>query len=250
MSQFRDPEFEFSRRTMLAAGAGGVVWTTLLARLFQLQVLDGDRYADLAAENRVKLELAPPRRGRILDRFGTPLASHRRAGRVTMVGEQVGDAAATLRRISELIDLPEARQERILRDVARQQSFVPVIVAEELTYEDFARMNVHAVGLPGVRVEMASTRSYPRGRDFAHVLGYVARASERDLTRLTEGASNNETELIRRLFKHPDMRTGRLGIEYLAEDWLSGTVGRRRICLLYTSPSPRDQRGSRMPSSA
>ena len=26
--------------------------------------------------------------------------------------------------------------------------------------------------------------------------------------------------------------------------------GKERICLLYTSPSPRDQRGSRMPSSA
>ena len=26
--------------------------------------------------------------------------------------------------------------------------------------------------------------------------------------------------------------------------------GNRYICLLYTSPSPRDQRGSRMPSSA
>ena len=29
-----------------------------------------------------------------------------------------------------------------------------------------------------------------------------------------------------------------------------GISGRRYICLLYTSPSPRDQRGSRMPSSA
>ena len=27
-------------------------------------------------------------------------------------------------------------------------------------------------------------------------------------------------------------------------------ITRRLICLLYTSPSPRDQRGSRMPSSA
>ena len=30
-------------------------------------------------------------------------------------------------------------------------------------------------------------------------------------------------------------------------DWIGK---RQRICLLYTSPSPRDQRGSRMPSSA
>jgi penicillin-binding protein 2 len=58
-----------------------------------------------------------------------------------------------------------------------------VIVANELSYEDFARMNVHAVELPGVQVEMALTRSYPRGRDFAHVLGYVARASQDDLER-------------------------------------------------------------------
>ena len=28
------------------------------------------------------------------------------------------------------------------------------------------------------------------------------------------------------------------------------TVDARSVCLLYTSPSPRDQRGSRMPSSA
>ena len=37
--------------------------------------------------------------------------------------------------------------------------------------------------------------------------------------------------------------------------WLKGkqhllVINRRDICLLYTSPSPRDQRGSRMPSSA
>ena len=31
---------------------------------------------------------------------------------------------------------------------------------------------------------------------------------------------------------------------------LAGFDGNNKICLLYTSPSPRDQRGSRMPSSA
>lgn len=225
----RDLGVEFSRRTMLAAGAGGVVWTALLARLFQLQVLKGDEYASLAAENRVKLELAPPERGRILDRFGVPLASHRRAGRVTLVRERVGDIDATLNRISDLIDLPDERRARILQKARRQPGFVPTIVAAELTYEDFARMQVHAVDLPGVEVTQASTRSYPRGRDFAHVLGYVARASEKDLTRLTDGAGVNQTEHLRRLFKHPDMRTGREGIERVSEEWLRGTAGRRRV---------------------
>ncbi len=225
----RDLSVEFSRRTMLAAGAGTLVWGTLLARLFHLQVLEGDKFASLAAENRVKLELAPPARGRILDRFGMPLASHRRAGRITLVREQVGDLKATLAKIANLVDLPIERQERILSKALGQPSFVPTIVAAELTYEDFARMNVHAVDLPGVQVEMAATRSYPRGRDFAHVLGYVARASEKDLTRLTEGTSVTQAEQLRRLFKHPDMRTGREGIERVSEEWLRGTVGQRRV---------------------
>lgn len=220
---------EWTRRNIMAASGVGLVWTALLGRLFQLQVLESDKYESLAADNRVKLELAPPTRGRILDRFGVSLASHRQAGRVTLVPEQVDDMKQTLARIADLVDLPLERQERILRDAQRQPGFVPVIVAAELTYEDFARMNVHEVELPGVHVEMAKTRSYPRGRDFAHVLGYVARASEKDLERLTQGGSVDQAKQLRRLFKHPDMRTGREGIERVSEDWLRGTVGKVRV---------------------
>ena len=225
----RDLGVEFSRRTIVAAGAVGTIWTVLMARMFQLQVLAGDKYADLAAENQVRLDLAPPVRGRIFDRFGMELASHRNAGRVTLVRERAGDLEDTLARIAQLIDLPPERQARILRKAQSQPGFVPTIVAAELTYEDFARMQVHAADLPGVDATQAATRSYPRGRDFAHVLGYVARASEKDLGRLTDGASLTQTEHLRRLFKHPDMRTGREGIERVAEDWLRGASGHKRV---------------------
>lgn len=233
MSAPRDFESMFTRRVAMAAGAGGVVWAGLIARLFQLQVVERERYTILAGENHVKLQLAPPRRGQILDRFGRPLASHRRAGRVTIVPEQVSDIPATLKAIGGLIDLPPARLERVLRDAQsarrRNAAFLPVIVQPELTYEDFARMNVHAAELPGVQVEMAATRSYPRGRDFAHVLGYVARASSDDIARLTEDMGEDERQQFRQLFLHPDMRTGRQGMERFAEEWLRGQPGHRRL---------------------
>lgn len=229
MADHRDLDELFSRRAFIAAGFGGAAFVGLSARLFQLQMLEGQRYKELASENSVKLELAPPRRGRILDRFGVPLAAHRQAGRITLVPERVGDLEATLSEIARHIDLPARRQASIIREAKRQREFVPILVASELTYEDFARMNIHAASLPGVAVEMAATRSYPRGRDFAHVLGYVARASERDLQRLTEGVAPQESQLVRRLFKHPDMRTGRNGIELYAEDWLRGEPGFHRL---------------------
>ena len=261
---------DHGRRLAIAAGAGAVVWAGLIGRFAQLQLMRGEEYRSLAEENRVRLDLAPPERGEILDRFGQPLASHRQAGRVTLVREQVGDVRAMLREIAKLIDLPPARQERIARDAAREAPFVSTLVARELTYEDFARMKLHAVELPGVTVEMGRTRSYPRGRDFAHVLGYVAKASQRDVVRLIgETVFPEEDEQgrrekfdalgidtsdhpavigrnlpegsdiqlkweatrrsLNRLYQHPDMRTGRSGIERVCDAWLTGTPGSQRV---------------------
>ncbi len=229
MSKRSSIEAEFSRRQIVAAAAGGLVWATLVARLFQLQLVERDKYGKLAENNRVKLVLAPPQRGQILDRFGRPLASHRQAGRVSVVPEQLDDPVKALAQVSRLINLSDTRAERVLEEIAanrrRRAGFVPVIVAQELSFEEFARMQIHAVGLDGVEVEMASTRSYPKGRDFAHVLGYVAKASDDDLTRLTEGLPEADIEPLRNLFRHPDMRTGRQGMERFAEAWLRGKPG-------------------------
>lgn len=183
MSGPRNPEMEFSRRAAIAAGGGGLLFSGLIARLFQLQILDGDKYQLAADENSVRLDLAPPRRGDIMDRFGRPLAAHRQAGRVSIVREQAGDVEAVLKEVARHIDLSPARAERILAETRRQAKFTPVIIASELSYEDFAKMSLRAPELPGVLVEMAVTRSYPRGRDFAHVLGYVAKANQTEINR-------------------------------------------------------------------
>ena len=222
-------EATFRRRAIIAAVGGGAAWSLLVGRLAQLQMGEGEKYKDLAKENRVRQDLATPIRGDILDRFGQPLAAHRQAGRISIIREQAEDLEGVLQAIARIVDLPPERQARIIRDARRQAAFLPTEVIRELTYEEFARMSVHAVKLPGVSVEMGLTRSYPRGRDFAHVLGYVARASERDLVRLTDGKTVEEATRLRRLYKHPDMRTGRSGIEFSCDDWLTGRAGQRRV---------------------
>lgn len=219
----------FSRRALIAAAGGSALFGGLIARLFQLQILEGEKYQTAAKENGIRSILAPPLRGQILDRFGRPLASHRQAGRASVVREQAGDVAATLREVAKHIDLPEDLQARIVRAASRRAAFEPTILARELSYEDFAKLSLRAPDIPGLVVEMAQTRSYPRGRDFAHVLGYVARASQDDMTRLTEDMGSDEGNALRRLFKHPDMRTGRSGVERFAEEWLRGEPGWRRV---------------------
>ncbi len=233
MARRQSPEANFERRLLLAMGAGSLVFATLVARLSQLQFLEADHYRKLAGENHVRLVLAPPERGEILDRFGRPLASQRQAGRVSVVPERLSDPAETLKQLGKFIDLPEDRVKRVLQDIqnnrVRRASFVPVTVVQELSYEEFARLRVRAVEMDGVDVQMASTRSYPRGRDFAHVLGYVARASSEDLTRMAEGRTGAELKTFEDLLRHPDIRVGRQGMERFAENWLRGRPGRRRV---------------------
>lgn len=233
MARRNSPEADFERRALLAMGVGGAVFATLIGRLSQLQFFEAEHYQKLAAENHIRLVLAPPQRGQILDRFARPLASQRQAGRVSVVPERLEDPQATLLQLSKFIDLPETRIKRVLGEIQtnrmRRASFVPVTVAQELSYEEFARLRVRAVEMDGVDVQMASTRSYPRGRDFAHVLGYVARASSDDLTRLAEGRSPEDLKTFEELLRHPDVRVGRQGMERFAEDWLRGRPGRRRV---------------------
>jgi penicillin-binding protein 2 len=229
MSLKRPIDGLFSRRALIAAGGGTAMFGGLIARLFQLQIMEHERFEVAAAENGVRLDLAPPQRGRILDRFGRPLAAHRQAGRVSIVREQANDLTGLMAELSKHLDISPERQARLISDARRQASFQPVTVKSELSYEDFSRLSVLAPSLPGLQVEMAATRSYPRGRDFAHVLGYVAKASEADLERLSEDTNAQERAAIRRLFKHPDMRTGRSGVERYAEDWLRGEAGFRKL---------------------
>src|SRR5205807_4077674 len=58
----------------LLAGGQAVLGGALAARMYQLQILDRDKYAVMAEENRISVRLLTPPRGRILDRFGAALA--------------------------------------------------------------------------------------------------------------------------------------------------------------------------------
>ncbi len=86
----------FTRRALLLMGGQVALLGALAARLYQVQVVDGGRYATLADENRISARLIAPPRGRMLDRFGTVVAGNRLNWRALLIAEQTTDATATL----------------------------------------------------------------------------------------------------------------------------------------------------------
>ncbi len=207
----------FSRRTaILSAGTLGL-FTLLTGRMFQLSVLQREQFAMLAEDNRINLQLVAPRRGRVYDRTGVELAKTTQNFRVLLVPEQAKDLRAVLGQLSQLITLSPQRIERILRDALHSKAFNPVLVAEGLGWDDFAKVNINAPDLPGVETDVGELRSYPFGAWLSHVLGYVAGVTDKDIEK--------EPELL----SLPGFRIGRSGVEKAADDALRGKPGAAQV---------------------
>lgn len=204
----------FTRRALLLGGGQLGLLALLGARLYQLQVVEAEKYVTLAEENRISLRLIAPPRGRILDRHGAPLAGNRENFRAMLVAEQAPDVQATLATFTELVPLSEAERARIERDTRRQRRFVPVNVREFLSWDDMARLEVNAPDLPGILIDRGATRLYPHGEEFAHVLGYVAPPAEADLEADPDP-----------LLAQPGVRIGRAGMEKVHDRALRGRAG-------------------------
>jgi len=201
---------------MLSAGTVGL-FALLTGRMFQLSVLQGDQFRMLAEDNRVNLQLLAPRRGRIFDRFGVELAVTAQNFRVLLVPEQTKDPLKTLEKLGTLIEISPYRLKRVLRDIKRSKAFNPVLVAEGLSWEDFAKININAPDLAGIEPNVGELRSYPFGPWLSHVLGYVAGVTDKDIEK--------EPELL----SLPGFRIGRSGVEKAADDTLRGKPGAAQV---------------------
>jgi penicillin-binding protein 2 len=202
----------FTRRALALGAAQMGLLGVLAHRLHRLQVEEGERYAVLAEENRLSARLLAPPRGRVLDRDGRVIAGNQLNWRALLVAEQTADVAATLETFGRIATLSDIERARVEREIRRRRRFVPVIVREFLTWEEMASIELNAPDLPGISVDVGTTRTYPEGEHLAHVVGYVAPPSERDI----DGDP---------LLELPGIRVGRAGVEKHHDRVLRGRAG-------------------------
>lgn len=214
------PPPRITRRGLMLLGVQAGIVGMLGWRMRDLQTIQNEKYHLLAEENRISLRLIPPARGLILDRNGQLLAGNRQNYRIVMVREQARDPAEILRRLSQIIELPDDVQERVLREMAARAAFVPVVVAEHLEWDDVVRVAANAPVLPGIEPEVGLSRVYPEGYSTAHVVGYVGPVSERDLAAL---------EAPDPVLQIPRFQIGKTGVEQRLEPLLRGQAGNQRI---------------------
>ncbi|MFN4014109.1 MAG: penicillin-binding protein 2 [Reyranella sp.] len=218
MKHFRKGDGErsglFTRRALVLGGAQAVLLTALAGRLYQLQVVETDRFSSMAEENRVSMRLLPPSRGLIFDRAGAPLAVNRNNFRAMAASDRGRGADLLVDRLDQILGLGDTEKARLLRELRRSRNAQPIVVRENLGWEEVARLEFNAPDLPGVFIDLGQSRDYPEGELMSHIVGYTGRVADEDLA----GRDDPVLQLA-------TMRFGKKGVERSLEDDLRGRAG-------------------------
>ncbi|WGH77802.1 penicillin-binding protein 2 [Jannaschia ovalis] len=208
-----------TRRALVMGGAQLGFGGLLLARMRHLQVDQADEFLLLAEENRIKVRLLAPARGLILDRNGVTLAGNEQIYRVSMIREDADDVDRVVTALRGLVRLDEDMLQRALREMDRRPHQA-VTLADRLSWEELSAVAINMPSLPGITPEVGLSRVYPMGQDYAHVVGYVGRVSEKDIA---------EAETPDPLLQTPQFQIGKIGAEKVLEGALRGRAGSRRV---------------------
>jgi penicillin-binding protein 2 len=223
-SDVNERQGSFLRRTMLLGGATVVGGLALVGRLAHLQLFKSEEFATLATRNQFNFRQVPPPRGLIKDRNGVVIAGNRPSFRVLVVRDETKDLDQTLDLLGQLLPDTLERRRTIIREVNAAPRFSPVPVKSDLTWEEFSKVNLHAAELPGVMADMNEARYYPHGGAYAHVVGYVAKVSDRDVQAIRDKGEQPPSILF-----NPGFRIGRQGIEQSLDQDLRGVEGGKRV---------------------
>ena len=211
---------QIGRRSLVVGGLFVGTGAVLATRMRYLQVERAEDFRLLAEENRINIRLLPPARGLIFDRAGVLLAGNEQNYRITLVREDAGDVDAVLAELGRIVNLDLVALDRARQEIARRPPFVPVTIADRLSWAELSAVAVNAPALPGITPEVGLSRVYPMRGDFAHVVGYVGPVSDYYLEQ------TGDTDPVLQI---PDFQVGRNNIEARLERPLRGRAGTKRV---------------------
>ncbi len=207
-----------NRRMFILSAAKLIVFGGIVAQLFSLQINQNKKYLTLSDKNRLREWKLPPIRGDFQDFFGNTIAGNLKVYQLHIIPEQVENFNNLIVRVKDILDLDQKTYNKIIKKKNSQKPWETLIVSENLSWDQFVKINFYLHELSGVKPVLSVARSYPYKESYTHLLGYVAQASPNDLLK---------NEKIKK--KHvPGLRVGKIGLERSFENDLIGMNGIQR----------------------
>jgi penicillin-binding protein 2 len=233
-----------SRLSLRVAVMGGIavaLFAVLFFRLWNLQVLSGDKYLAEAKNNRTREYKVIAPRGDILDRNGEVLVDNRTSLALQLntqkLPEYPAEERTELARLGGLAHMTLTKVRRAIEEGEKVAAGAPVTLRQDVGYELIAYIEENQREFPGVSVQRVFVRHYPHSSFAAHVLGNVGEVSGEEL----------KEPRYRQL--EPGDEIGQAGVEDTYDKYLRGEPGRTRIQVnALGQPTPGGQLDSMPPT--
>jgi penicillin-binding protein 2 len=208
---------ELRRRTTLLYLLLVLVFGAIIARLFFLQVIEGERFTYLSENNRVRIKKIAGTRGVVLDRRGQLLVDSRPSFDLLFVAEDSEDPEHTLGQLARYLGRDENELLAIFEENKKRAAFEEVVIGKDVDWPTVVAVEAHQLELPGITLRARPRRSYADGPVAAHVLGYLGEIGPRQLKVLKDDGYALGDEV------------GQYGLERRWEDFLRGQSGGQQV---------------------
>jgi penicillin-binding protein 2 len=201
----------------------------LLLGFWKLQVIDSDKYGQMAEQNRVRsIPIIAPR-GRMLDRDGRVMVDNRPSFSVLLLRDDPKLVEQYLPAISDGLGISVDDLHDQLQNTRNLPKFQPIVIKPEASSADLDFIESHRSDIPVLEMLSVSRRRYLPGGFLGHATGYVGEASEQQIE-----ASNGKLR--------PGDVVGKSGLERQYNDILMGTDGMRRVVVNSVGKEMKDMR--------
>ncbi len=201
------------RKALLCVGIGCLI---LVLRLWYLQILEGDRYATLSTNNRLRMRVVEAPRGFIFDRHGDVMVENRPTFDLYATPEDVTNPKEVVATLASLTTMSAADIEARLAE-GRARPHQSLLLRKDLDEPTMVAVEERRLDLPGINLRIRPMRAYPIAGMAANLLGYVGEVSQAQLQR-------EEYQDFR-----PGESVGQSGVERRFDAFIRGVDGGEQI---------------------
>ena len=216
---FQNKSKLISRRMFILSSLKIAVFIGIICRLFYLQISENIKYRSLSDKNRLREWKISPQRGIIKDYFGKKIAENKQVFQLHMIPEDVPNLEELFFKLSRIINFNEGKKINLLKRLKVRKPWEPIIISDNLSWEEFSRLNLFLHEIPGIKPVLSVARKYYEDGSSSHIIGYVSDASVKDL----------ESSKLLREINTPGLKTGKSGLEKYLNEKLIGKPGLQRF---------------------
>tara|TARA_B100001123_G_scaffold436993_1_gene568372 strand:- start:2083 stop:4008 length:1926 start_codon:yes stop_codon:yes gene_type:complete len=208
-----------TRRMFILTSLQIVVFVSIIARLFYLQISENIKWRSLSDKNRLREWKIAPQRGIIEDYFGTKIAKNTQVFQLHMIPEEVPNLEEVFFKLSKMINFNERQKTNLIKRIKKRKPWEPIIVSDNLSWAEFSRLNLFLHETQGIKPVVSVARKYLTEGSSSHIIGYVSDTSVKDL---------ENSELLREIHV-PGLKTGKNGLEKYLNEEMIGKPGLQRF---------------------